>query len=334
MASRTVLSRNYGPSVWAVEINVAKGGNRLSISGKVPFSESDLKLSDDLFLIYLQNRESSNKGARNKSAHLEFANAHNDEELIAFVRRFGPVAASKVNLVRRADDGAEDLASREVINGVQGLKELRHEQGIYRSCLRLLGELTRGEKGASLAVIRECASFIVPGVSQWLRDWDKEFVSRARKKQGPPFWHFRAENYNALRHFQAVCASEPSGLAGYDPFSAGHELLCGILNAFPTKIEFLLDRPIETVPYESLLYGVRPLLYLILRHEYLTQIGMDVCANPACARLFVIERLHQRFCDEHCSRRFRQRQYWANRGSRRRAQRRTKKSRLKRKRSK
>lgn len=334
MAPRTILSGNYGPSVWAAEINVAVEGSRLSISGKVPFSDSDLKLSDDLFLIYLQNRESSNKGAKNKSAHLEFANAQNDEDLIAFIRRFGPVAASEVNLVRYSGDGAEGLASREIINGVQGLKELRHEQGIYRSCLRLLSELTRGEKVASLAVIRECASFIVPGVSQWLRDWNKECVSRDHKNQGPPFWQFRTENYNALLHFQAVTAFEPSGLAGYDPFRAGHEVLCGILNAFPTTIEFLLERPIETVPYESLLYGVRPLLYLILRHEYLTQIGMDVCANPACGRLFVIERLHQRFCDEDCSRRFRQRQYWANRGSRRRAQRRTKKNRLKRKRSK
>lgn len=334
MASRAVLSGNYGPSVWAAEINVATEGNRLSISGKVPFSESDLKLSDDLFLIYLQNRESSNKGARNKSAHLEFANARNDEDLIAFVRRFGPVAASEVNLGGYADNGAGDMASRETINAFQGLKELRREQGIYRMCLRLLSELTRGEKDASLTVMRECASFIVPSVSEWLRDWKKECVSRDHKKQGPPFWQFQTANYNALRHFQAGCASEPSGLAGYDPFSAGHEVLCGILNAFPTKIEFLLDRPIETVPYESLLYGVRPLLYLILRHEYLTQIGIDICANPVCARLFVIERLHQRFCDEDCSRRFRQRQYWANRGSRRRAQRRTKKSRLKRKRSK
>ena len=108
MASRAVLSGNYGPSVWAAQINVATEGNRLSISGKVPFSDSDLQLSDDLFLIYLQNRESSNKGARNKSAHLEFANARNDEDLIAFVRRFGPVAASEVNLGGCADNGADD----------------------------------------------------------------------------------------------------------------------------------------------------------------------------------------------------------------------------------
>ena len=334
MASRAALSGNYGPSVWASEIIVAVRGDRLLISGKVPFSDSDLKSSDDLFLTYLQTRESPKKGARNQSAHLQFANARNDEDLIAFARRFGPVAASEVNLERCADDGSEDLGSREIVNAVQGLKELGREQGIYRACLRLLGELVRGEKDASLAVIRECASFVVPGVSQWLRDWDRECVSRNRKKLGPPSWQFQTEDYNALLRFQAMAGSEPCGLAGYDPFRAGHEVLCGILNAFPTRIEFLLDRPVETIPPESLLYGVRPLLYLILRHEYLTQIGMEVCANSACGRLFVIERLHQKFCDEACSRRFRQRQYWADRGSQRRAQLRIKKSRLKRKRSK
>jgi hypothetical protein len=112
----------------------------------VPFSESDLKLSDDLFLIYLQNRESSNKGARNKSAHLEFANARNDEDLIAFVRRFGPVAASEVNLGGYTVNGAGDMASREIVNAVQGLKELRHEQAFIECASVCLASLPEAKK--------------------------------------------------------------------------------------------------------------------------------------------------------------------------------------------
>jgi hypothetical protein len=323
MVMRTALAGNYGSSIWATEITVARQDDRLLISGQVPFSDLDLGSSQDLFLTYLKNRESSDKRARNESAHLQFANARNDEDLIDFVSQFGPVAASDVTQLS-AGQAPEGLGFREIVKAVQDINELNREQSIYRMCLRLLGQLSRGERDSSLAVIRECTASIVPGVSEWLKDWNRECVSRTSKKQGPPFWRFLPENYESLLHFQVMAASEPCALGGYDPFKAGHEVLCGVLNAFPTRIEYLMDRPVETLSDGSLLYGIRPLLYLILRHEYMTQIGMEVCANSACSRFFVVERLRQKFCDETCSRRFRQRQYWSDKGSQLRAQRRMK----------
>jgi hypothetical protein len=321
----TALTSNYGSSVWATKIAVAAEGDHLSISGRVPFSDSDLESAEDLFVTYLQNRESANKGARNQSAHLQFANAQTDEDLIDFVKRFGPVSAHDVNLIRASTVGkAHAPFTRDLVTSLQRLVDLRREQRIYKACLRLVGELSRGEKDVSLGIVRECVSLVVQGISHWQTDWDRESASRRMKKQGPPRWQFGNENYEALLQLQAATVSDPVDLAGYIPFRAAHEVLCGILNAFPTRIEILLDRPVEALPYEALLYGVRPLLYLILRHEYLTQVGVGVCANSACSRFFVIERLNQQFCDETCSRRSRQRQYWAQKGSELRAQRRRK----------
>src|SRR5579859_2197645 len=331
----TALTSNYGFSVWATEIAVKAERDALTITGKQVFTDSDVESGDDLFLAYLRSRQSTNKRDRNRSPHIEFVNSQNDEDLIGFVNRFGPVSASQVDLVHsNKGTGSDEPTGRSLIKAIQKLDVLRREHAIYRACLRLLGELSRGEKNANLAVIRECTSSLALGVFQWLQDWEAERAARLQKKQGSPAWNFETANYREIRHSEAIAASEPFALAGHDPFRAGHEVLCGILNAFPPRLEFLLDRPVETMAYGAALYGVRPLLYLILRDEYLTNIGMQVCANSACGRLFVVERLHQRFCDETCSRRFRQKQYWIDKGSNLRAQRRRKKSQVKMKRGK
>jgi hypothetical protein len=61
-------------------------------------------------------------------------------------------------------------------------------------------------------------------------------------------------------------------------------------------------------------FGIRPLLYSLLRREFLYPRGLKVCANIMCRNLFEVERAGQQFCDELCSRRERQRQYWQNQG--------------------
>jgi integrase len=45
--------------------------------------------------------------------------------------------------------------------------------------------------------------------------------------------------------------------------------------AFPTEVEFIVDRPIKTLPFDSIRYGLRPAFYLILKYEYPKRGGID-----------------------------------------------------------
>src|SRR4030088_2788979 len=71
------------------------------------------------------------------------------------------------------------------------------------------------------------------------------------------------------------------------PYKAAHSVLCGLINTFRTEVDQVGDTPVEALPFGSLRFGVRPILYLILRHEYLWRGGAVVCSNDRCGRFFV-----------------------------------------------
>ena len=81
----------------------------------------------------------------------------------------------------------------------------------------------------------------------------------------------------------------------------------------------------EAPPLDALLFGVRPVLYYLLRLEYLRTLktgGAHRCANEFCRQFFLRDREGQQFCSEECSRKQRQRNYWQTKGSKRRRKRR------------
>src|SRR5205814_3356516 len=71
--------------------------------------------------------------------------------------------------------------------------------------------------------------------------------------------------------------------------------------------------PVEA-PDTDLTCGIRPVLYYILRREYLQAGGIAICRNTECRELFEIERFGQEFCGDLCSRLHRQREYWKKSG--------------------
>ncbi|MGZ4829201.1 MAG: hypothetical protein ACXV78_06110 [Candidatus Angelobacter sp.] len=313
-----LINIGYSPLIWASDIAADVRKDRIVLGGKVPFSDSHLEPNRDVFLRYIRATQSKTKGEANRSPHIQFANANSDKELIAFVREFGPVVASHLEEHGPLSDVDSEEDQRETRIAVQDLSILRREQTLYKSALCLLSELYRGEKRARLRVIHNCAIAIVQGVSEWPRDWEMENQLRSKARQGTPAWHFDDNKSSTLAAWKFWIESEPQPLAGPGPFQAAHHMLCDLINAFPTEVEFIVDRPIETLPFDSIRYGLRPALYLILKYEYLKRGGIDICRNDSCYRFFVSERLNQQFCSEDCSRRYRQRQYWARTGAKRR----------------
>jgi hypothetical protein len=98
------------------------------------------------------------------------------------------------------------------------------------------------------------------------------------------------------------------------PIDAGHYSICELVNAFSSLVYPWGKTPIEA-PHWDLTCGIRPVLYYILRREYLLKArSIGICRNTDCRQLFEIERFGQEFCSEECSRLLRQREYWKKRG--------------------
>jgi hypothetical protein len=74
------------------------------------------------------------------------------------------------------------------------------------------------------------------------------------------------------------------------------------------------NTPVEAPGWDLTCSGIRPVLYYILRREYLHASGIGICRNIECRDLFDIQRSGQEFCGDACSRLQRQREYWQRAG--------------------
>jgi hypothetical protein len=99
----------------------------------------------------------------------------------------------------------------------------------------------------------------------------------------------------------------------------GRIVICELLNSFPSTA---YPNPVEM--HANIQFGIRPLLYSILRRQFFHPRGFSICPNTECHRFFNIERAGQRFCDAECSRRQRQRDYWQTNGKKMRERRKAK----------
>jgi hypothetical protein len=150
--------------------------------------------------------------------------------------------------------------------------------------------------------------------SQWQREHGLRSSGLGYASQ--PYWFFSQDN---IRHLDTwlFCAtrgsSEPLRFAFIDPLRAGHLVICELVNAFSPVVYPWGKTPVEA-PAPDVAGGVRPVLYYILRREYLHASGVGVCRNPECREFFEIERAGSEFCSEMCSRLQRQREYWQKRG--------------------
>jgi hypothetical protein len=317
------LERDYPPFVWAKDICVNVSPDEVEVSGVVPVSQEERASAPDALRGYRRAvRFGSEKRQGKNSPHIKFANADDDQKLIKFVHGFGPVVVSSLRTEERAispKDPSDFQTSETVLIAHQNLAELREERQVYRAALVLMAELQL--KKSNIKTIQDCIVEIVDSVHGWPSQWERE----RRLRQGgqgyapQPEWSFNGDNLQYLEtlRWQALRQSSVNPLRdairGIEPIDAGHYALCELVNAFRPLVYPWGHAPVEA-PHWDLTAGIRPVLYYILRREYLQAGGIGICRNKECRSLFEIERFGQEFCGAVCSRLQRQRDYWQKAG--------------------
>ena len=286
---------------------VRRIGEELEITAAMPryLSAND---AFDFIRQYQTARKKSPIGKKRTgkdSPHISFANAASDGKLIDFVRMFGPVVCKAFKILPHSSESdrlkAADSRFQMLMIARQDLKELRNEQRIYKAALGLVAELGKKDSEFSYETARQQITEIAEGIREWPRQWNRE--NKLKRSSHPP-WRLRRDS---LRRITALSRLNP------DPILArqvdARIVMCELINVFPSIV---FPNPAEM--HSNLCYGIRPLLYSVLRQEFIHPRYFGICANTQCRAFFEIERSGQRFCDDLCSRRQRQREYWQTRG--------------------
>jgi len=287
------------------DLEVEQVGSDLHVSGLFPRYQAEDAPSD-----LIRQFEKAPKNCRigqqrtgKESPDMRFANADSDEKLIAFVRRFGPVVAKCVRYIPDKESG--EPQSPAMLKAHQHMQELRNEHLIYRAALRLIILLKEYDFDFELArtLLREISAHI----GDWPQQWERERSQR----QSEPIWKLSTES---LRRIEGLT----SGDVGwpFSPTALGRIVICELLNsfrgmAFPNLLEM----------HSSIKYGIRPLLYSILRRQFFAPRDFAACANTQCRDFYNVERAGQQFCSPKCSLQQRQRTYWKKRGKKLRKER-------------
>jgi hypothetical protein len=311
----TSVGQLYAGFQWAEplegnRLRVERVQDELSITGLLPrYSTKDHP--SDLIRQYELARVGRQSGSKN-SPHIRFANADTDDRLIAFVRVFGPVVA-----ISSRGMGGDDYIR---VTARQDLPELRNEQVIYRAAFELLQELRKKSYSDSSA---QC---LIQEIAEHIGDWQKQWQREKFQRKGEPTWKFPLPS---IQRIQGLSVEVPDLVRRVrdllppllPPEIDARIVICELVNCFPGTV---FPNPAEM--RDSIMYGIRPLLYSLLRREFLHPHWSAICANKQCREFFEIERSGQRFCDSECSRQQRQRDYWEKHGKQLRKKRRKKKT--------
>ncbi len=295
----------YPSFVWAKDIKVNVGSQEIEVSGVIPILEEERDAAPDPLRAYRQaiSRYAGAKRQGKNSPHVQFANADNLQKQTAFLKHYGPVVISSARTEERpisSSDPFDFQLTETVVTARQSLVELRKEQLVYRSAAVLISELPSAKK-ADVATLRDCISTIVANVSEWPSQWERERRLRAGGLgfAMEPLWRFSDENLRHLEIWMWNAMRERSGDPfkdgfGINPVHDGHNVICELINAFAPLVYPWGDSPVEA-PSWDLSGGIRPILYYMLRREYLTGGGISLCRNSDCRSIFEIERSRQEF---------------------------------------
>ena len=233
-----------------------------------------------------------------------FANADTDEKLLAFVRTFGPVVAKDAQYdFERTIKGRSEPHWPTRVSAVQDLHELRNEQSVYSAAfnlMMLLNEKKFDSKSAPL-LVRQIAA----NIADWTQQWEREKSAT----QTEPFWRLKAKSLQRIQELSQELRPDPFLPASFD----ARIIVCELLNCFPSMV-FVNQMEMHS----AIKYGIRPLLYSLMRRQFLSPRDVGACVNTQCRNFFNISRAGKKFCSPECSRHQRQRLYWAKSGKKRR----------------
>jgi hypothetical protein len=280
-------------------------GKMLEISGVMPRYKSEVRPTDVMRQYELARQALKKvKGSSKDAPHIRFANVTSDNELIEFVRSFGPVVATTWTVLPEPmDEGtANDKTSQlgMAMKAEQNLVELKNEQWIYQSAIWLVNALRMPEKQYDM----EEASVKIQVIARLVRSWPLQWRRERKARREAPLWKVRPKTIERIEAISKL----PSDVILPTRVDA-QIVLSELINVFPALV---FPNPMEMHSY--LCYGIRPLLYALLRREFVNTFNMAICANPQCRKFFEVNRAIRSFCSTECSRQHRQREYWQQRG--------------------
>jgi hypothetical protein len=280
--------------------------------------------------------------------HARFAKAADRDGLLRFVKEFGPVVANDLNepnttIVVADDANTPQTTTIEVpvittwVGAVQRWDELRREQKLFRSLLLLIQAVKSGD-AEELRGTLSLFDDVLDGTSAWIEQHSRESLQRERNERAPIDWNWSRNQQDILaNYFSSVASALAKGnpkldglstlLAHGNPLNNLNGAICEILNAFPPSVQYLpkkqskngnnLPRAVE-MPRSDLVFGIRPLLYFMLRTDYLRGWELRLCRREGCGEWFRPTGKRPHHCAPECARRHRQSQYWKSKGSNRR----------------
>jgi hypothetical protein len=294
--------------VWAQKIEVEIEGDVLLICGWGHLSYyPETKDSGGLNLLERLRRyvlrQLRQKTGASEAGTYQFADAADDEKLLAFVSEFGPVWG-EVRSSREDPDGTETLTV------VQDLKTLRREQQVFSNAVELLRQVNRNSHADVKAIVTALATISQPqerSNSIALQLLPTQVAERLRGIRPLTVGTSMGE---IIASFATIGIFE---LLQEKPdrqkiIECAHGVLCHLFNRY---YPLLIPYQGQTVELPCIAAeGIRQALYFKLRLDYQAQRAIGTCVN--CGGHFPVLKRGARACGETCRRALRSQKYWAH----------------------
>jgi hypothetical protein len=299
---------------WAERISVQRDGETLIVQGEgrkpTPVPPNELQPGQDFLQQYAQyGKLWLEKRSGKRPPHIQFANSTSDDDLIAFVERFGPVQSN----------GKLWRLPNQSVTAYQDMQGLRRDRLIFSGATKLvvacgrpdardllldgLGEVFQGalQSGPATEI------HTVPGYDE--RPWYGHRILPFAK------WACAQTDSETATELSPPGTPLKEELRSISPSKVrefGQIALSILLNCFPPQLTPVGRRMMELPVYDPV--GILPVLYFMLRLDCLRKQAIAICARPDCGAFFAVERSGQRFCSAECSQLQRQRDYWHRKG--------------------
>ncbi len=306
---------------WADEIEVLKSGDGLSVSGQNLLPASKGAKDRDPMSGYVYAISGTQAGDPNKAAHLVFASGTSEEALTRFVEKYGPVLA-EADSVDIKPPIHEKRRSRTELTAEQRWEVLSREQRTLTAALQLFEQI-RSDKPDREALF-DAARALVLGTSFWVDVYNRELAVKSdRHWQDSPSWTWTAKHQQRAQMLMTPLRPLNGKGAVKRAKAQANDLLCHLLNAFPVRMTQYQDMPLE-MPSEDVSFGIFPVLYFLLRCDYLWSGKVARCAWRDCTRWFRVGTHDSPCCSEEHSLKYRQWVYYHEGKGKRTRQRRRK----------
>jgi hypothetical protein len=249
---------------WARKIHILRRNELLVVTG-----ESHYPFRDQALI------SAQSSGRMSRSMHIDFANSHNEDELVAFVKKYGPVQGSFVHGTLYSS--STSMRGFKKITVEQTMDRLREVQDTIAAgtCLVALLQLN---KPIHYETANDLCRRLVKGLS--LEGGEEGF------KEALDFVMSGAASKKSIR-----LLAESETLAACD-------LLCRFLEKFPPRLGIFHQRIVELPAHDET--GILPIISYLLRQDFLSEVRtIGICER--CRRLFVVVRRGAQFCSAACS---------------------------------